>query len=125
MINMTMSALGKQLIIDAWGCKNLDNDDLVKKMLEESVEACHATLLSLHTHLFSPQGISGMAIIAESHISIHTWPEHNYAAIDIFTCGKDVEPYNAVDVIKRIFFPERIVLHELKRGVLEDESENE
>jgi adenosylmethionine decarboxylase proenzyme (EC 4.1.1.50) len=103
MINMTegINALGKQLIIDAWGCKNLDNDDLVKKMLEESAKACHATLLSVHTHLFAPQGISGVAIIAESHISIHTWPEHSYAAIDIFTCGKEVEPYNAVGVDKK------------------------
>ena len=127
MINMTegINALGKQLIIDAWGCKNLDNDDLVKKMLEESAKACHATLLSVHTHLFAPQGVSGVAIIAESHISIHTWPEHSYAAIDIFTCGKDVEPYNAMGVIKRIFSPEKMTLSEIKRGVPEDESENE
>lgn len=112
-----IESLGVQIIIDAWGCKNIDNETLVREFLEESVKSCKATLLSLHTHKFSPQGISGVAIISESHISVHTWPEYNYAAIDIFTCGKDVEPYNTLDVVRRIFDPENITLNELKRGV--------
>lgn len=112
-----INSLGIQIVIDAWGCKNTNNETLVREFLEESVKSCKATLLSVHTHKFSPQGISGVAIISESHISIHTWPEYNYAAIDIFTCGKDVEPYNALDVVKKIFDPEKITLNELKRGV--------
>jgi len=75
------NALGRQLIIDAWGCRDLDDEARIRRFLEESVCACKATLLSLHTHRFSPQGISGVAIIAESHISIHTWPEHNSATL--------------------------------------------
>jgi len=112
-----INALGRQLVIDAWGCGELDDEEKVKSFLEECVKACGATLLSTDTHRFSPQGISGIAVIAESHISIHTWPEYGYAAIDVFTCGKDVEPYSAIDVIKRFFSPERMTVNEVKRGI--------
>jgi S-adenosylmethionine decarboxylase len=112
-----INALGRQLVIDAWGCRELNDERSVRSFLEESVKACKARLLSIDTHRFSPQGISGVAVIAESHISIHTWPEYGYAAIDVFTCGKDVEPYNAIEVIKKFFSPERMTVNEIKRGV--------
>jgi S-adenosylmethionine decarboxylase len=116
-----VNALGRQLVLDAWGCRNLDDEDAVRNFLEESVKACKATMLSTDLHKFSPQGISGIAVIAESHISIHTWPEYGYAAIDVFTCGKNVEPYNAIDVVKKFFDPKRITLNEVKRGITVEE----
>ncbi len=112
-----VNALGRQLVIDAWGCKEMNNEKSVRDFLEESVKACKAKLLSTEIHRFSPHGISGIAVIAESHISIHTWPEYGYAAIDVFTCGEDVDPYNALAVIKRFFSPERMTVNEIKRGI--------
>ena len=107
---------GIHLILDLWGAQNLNSMSKIKKLLTESVKACGATLLKTELHQFSPQGISGIAVIAESHISIHTWPEKGYAAMDIFTCGK-VDPYRALVIIKKILQPERVEMIEIKRGI--------
>jgi S-adenosylmethionine decarboxylase len=110
---------GTHLLIEMWGAKNIDNADKVKGILEQAVSACGATLLYIHTHTFSPyNGVSGVAIISESHISVHTWPEFGYAAVDIFVCG-NVDPYKAVPVIKEGFQAEDIQVMELKRGILD------
>lgn len=108
---------GRHLILDFWGVKKIGSINHVKKALILAVEACQATLLKIELHKFSPQGISGVAVIAESHISIHAWPEYNYLAIDVFTCGQ-TDPYQAVDSLKKSFNPEKIQLEEIKRGVL-------
>ena len=110
---------GTHLLIEMWGAKNIDSAENVKEILKEAVSACGATLLYIHTHTFSPyNGVSGVAVISESHISIHTWPEFGYAAVDIFVCG-NVDPYKAVPVIKEGFQAEDIQVMELKRGVLD------
>jgi len=115
--NGVVKYAGVQLIIELWDAKNIDSIPKIRKILKDSITACQATLLKIDLHKFSPYGgISGMAIISESHLSIHTWPEYNYAALDIFVCG-NVDPYKAVPVIKKGFETENIQLAEFKRGI--------
>ncbi|MFH1759996.1 MAG: adenosylmethionine decarboxylase [bacterium] len=108
---------GTHLIIDLWKGENFSSVSQIKEILEKAVTACGANLLQINLHEFSSSGgVSGVAIISESHISIHTWPEYEYAALDIFVCG-DVDPYDAIPVIKEGFHPERVQVAELKRGI--------
>ncbi len=107
---------GSHLIIDLWGAARLDDLTHVRETLIEAVRVAGATLLHIHLHHFTPNGgISGVAVLAESHISIHTWPEREYAALDVFMCG-DAEPMKAVPVLQRAFTPSRIDCDELLRG---------
>ena len=107
---------GTHLIIDLWGCERLDDIDHIDSAMRESVEAAGATLLHIHLHHFTPNnGVSGVAVLAESHISVHTWPECGYAAFDVFMCG-DARPDDAVAVLKRFFRPSRVDVTEHLRG---------
>lgn len=107
---------GTHLLLDLWGAKYLDNIEHVESAMRECVDTCGATLLHIHLHHFSPSGgISGVAILAESHISVHTWPERDYAAFDVFMCG-EAQPENSIAVLKRAFLPQRINLYEELRG---------
>ena len=109
---------GSHLIVDMWNASGLDDEDRVQRALLSAVEAAGATLLHIHTHKFSEGGgISGVAVLAESHISVHTWPERDFAAFDVFMCG-DAEPMRAVDVLKRKFGAERAELLEARRGLV-------
>ena len=82
-----MKAIGRHIILEMWGCQNLDSVQTAEQALREMVDALDVHLLDLHVYPFSPVGVTGMAIVSESHLVIHTWPEHGYAAVDIFTCG--------------------------------------
>ena len=114
---MKRDALGILLAADMQECKDLDVDEhKMEEMLTDAVKACKATLLSIDIHSYSPQGISGIAIIAESHLSIHVWPEYNYVAVDVFTCG-GLDPYPALEVVKRDLKPKNVEIKEIKRGV--------
>ena len=107
---------GTHLILDLWGAKNLDNLELVEQTLRQAVKVAGATLLHISLHHFEPNGgISGVAVLAESHISIHTWPERSYAALDVFMCG-DAQPHKCIEVLKQSFCPERIIVNEQMRG---------
>ncbi|HET8729289.1 MAG TPA: adenosylmethionine decarboxylase [Alphaproteobacteria bacterium] len=107
---------GTHLIIDLWGAERLDELDHVEKTLVEAVEEAGATLLHIHLHHFTPNGgVSGVAVLAESHISIHSWPERGYAALDVFMCG-DAAPEKAIPVLRRAFRPAEIVVSNLLRG---------
>ncbi len=107
---------GTHLIVDLWEAKGLDDLDYVEDTLRECVEAAGATLLHIHLHHFTPNdGISGVAVLAESHISIHSWPENGYAALDVFMCGA-AEPHKAVEVLEARFKPSRIDVGEHRRG---------
>ncbi|MCD6539176.1 MAG: adenosylmethionine decarboxylase [Candidatus Omnitrophica bacterium] len=109
---------GIHLIIEIWGGCHLTSLSKIKKILAKAAKVCQATLLKIDLHKFSPNGgVSGIAIIQESHISIHTWPEYKYAALDIFVCGT-INPYKAIDVIKKEFKPKKLQVVEVKRGVL-------
>jgi S-adenosylmethionine decarboxylase len=110
------SHAGTHLIVDLKGAKHLDDVAHIKRAFIESVEAAGATLLHIHLHHFSPTGgVSGVAVLAESHISIHTWPEFGYAALDVFMCGQ-CDPRHTIPVIERAFEPETIDVQEFLRG---------
>lgn len=99
---------GTHLIFDFWGASQLDNLELMEAALRESVDVAGATLLHIHLHHFTPNGgISGVAVLAESHISVHTWPERGYAAFDVFMCG-DAEPEKTIPVLKKAFHPDQV-----------------
>ncbi len=108
---------GNHLIIDMWNAQGLDDEDRIQKAFVKAVERAGATLLHIHTHKFSDGGgVSGVAVLAESHISVHTWPERNYAAFDVFMCG-DAQPALTIPVLKEAFGPCTVTVAEHKRGV--------
>lgn len=107
---------GTHLIVDLWGAEGINDLAYVEETLRECVDAAEATLLHIHLHHFTPNdGISGVAVLAESHISIHSWPETGYAALDIFMCGA-AKPELAVEVLRERFKPSRVVVEEHRRG---------
>jgi S-adenosylmethionine decarboxylase len=109
---------GTHLIIDLWQASHLDRIEVVETALRESVAAAGATMLKLDLHCFTPSGgITGVAVLAESHISVHTWPERAYAAVDVFMCG-DADPHKAIEVLRHAFFPRMLTVSEHRRGVM-------
>ena len=113
-----VSFAGSHLIVDFWEAEGLGDTDRIERAMRDAVEAAGATLLHIHLHMFTPNGgISGVAVLAESHISVHTWPERGYAAFDVFMCGS-AEPRKALAVLEQAFAPKRVVLGIHKRGVL-------
>lgn len=114
-----MKAIGRHIILEMWGCQNLNSVDTAERALRDMVDALDVHLLDLRVYPFSPVGVTGIAIVSESHLVIHTWPEHGYAAVDLFTCGAPRDPHDAVSALKRHFQPERIGVMEINRGQLE------
>ncbi len=111
-----MAYAGTHLIIDLYGASGIDDIAHVESTLTDCVKAAGATLLHIHLHHFTPNnGVSGVAVLAESHISIHSWPETGYAALDVFMCGH-ADPHRTIDVLRRAFRPERIEVSEHLRG---------
>jgi S-adenosylmethionine decarboxylase len=107
---------GVHKIVDMWAPKQIDDLDFIETALRESVAAARATLLHIHLHHFDGTGgVSGVAVLAESHISVHTWPERGFAAFDIFTCG-NTDPEAAIAVLTAAFQPERVEVCEIFRG---------
>ncbi|MGM0584979.1 MAG: adenosylmethionine decarboxylase [Pseudomonadota bacterium] len=106
---------GTHLIIEVVDGEGLDDEGRIQAAFRECVADCGATLLHIHTHKFSPQGVSGVAVLAESHISVHTWPEIGYGAFDVFMCG-DAEPWKAVEVLREAFAAGEVRVRELLRG---------
>lgn len=109
---------GSHLIIDLWDGRHFDDVEVIELALRRAVRAAGATLVHLHLHEFgSGGGVSGVAVLAESHISIHTWPERGYAAIDVFMCGA-ADPHRVVPILRHAFSADRIAISEHIRGVL-------
>jgi S-adenosylmethionine decarboxylase len=107
---------GAHLIIDLYDADRLDEIEWIEETLRKCVEVAGATLLHIHLHAFEPNGgISGVAVLAESHISIHSWPEQQYAALDIFMCGK-ARPERCIEILLEAFTPRRVQIEELLRG---------
>lgn len=96
---------GKHCILELYRANSdkLNDEAFVRESLAEAARVSHATLLDIKTHPFVPHGVTGFALLAESHISIHTWPEHGYAAVDVFTCGTHTDPELACDYLARSF----------------------
>lgn len=115
------SYAGTHLTIDLWGASGLDNLPLIRNTLHQCAIESGATILHSHLHYFTPNGgVSGVVVLSESHISIHTWPERSFAALDIFMCGT-AQPKKAIPVLKTAFTPTQILLNELKRGIQQDD----
>lgn len=115
-----MKGVGSHLVLELWGCSNLNSVETVEQALRDIVVAIDVTVLDLRIYPFSPVGITGAAIVAESHIIIHTWPEYGYAAIDIFTCGEERDLDGAIDAVREHFMPERIQAMNMVRGIVVD-----
>ena len=115
-----MNALGRHLLVELHDCdKEALNDlGLIRDVMVKAAIDCGAVVLGESFHRFSPQGVSGVVIIAESHLSIHTWPEYGYAAVDIFTCGTFVNPEKAAEVIIEKLGSKNHSVIEIPRGVL-------
>jgi S-adenosylmethionine decarboxylase len=110
---------GSHLIVDLHGASALDDMALIERCLHRCIEKAGATLLHLYLHPFEPNGgVSGVALLAESHISIHTWPEYGYAAVDVFMCGK-ARPQVCIEVMREAFAPERCIVQEIPRGTIQ------
>ncbi len=114
-----MKALGRQILVEYYDCDAdiINNVEQVENILLTATRAAKASIISHNFHKFSPHGISGTVVIAESHVAIHTWPEYNYAAVDIFTCGETIDPWVIQEYIKEAFLSKNISSIEMKRGL--------
>ncbi len=109
---------GIHLLLELWDAKRLNDAAHIEAALKAAVQGAGATLLHIHLHQFSSSGgLSGVAVLAESHISIHTWPERDYAAIDIFMCG-ECDPHQAVPALRDALQPGTLQVNEIKRGIV-------
>ena len=118
-----MQALGRQILVELYNCDAdiLKNRDLIDAAMNEAVIRAKATVVTSTFHTFSPFGVSGVVVIAESHVAIHTWPEYGYAAVDIFTCGENIDPWAIHDYLKESFRSQNTSAMEIKRGVFKME----
>lgn len=109
---------GQHLIADFWGATRLDDEALMEETLRRAAHVAEATILHVHVHKFEGGGgVSGVIVLAESHISVHTWPERGFAAFDVFMCGS-AKPLKAIEVLRQIFQPSFLNVAEHKRGIV-------
>ena len=109
---------GIHVIADFWFAKNITSTQELRRLLLKAAKKAQSTPLEFLVHKFSPQGLTGVLLIAESHLAIHTWPEIHYTALDIFTCGKNVKPREALAFLQKELKPKKVFIQELKRGVI-------
>src|SRR5438105_14400088 len=114
-----LNALGRHLLLEMFDCDPdaINSLEAVKGALIEAAKRAQATIVDVVFHEFNPFGISGVVVIAESHLSIHTWPEYRYAAVDVFSCGEVLQPEIAVNYLVEQFGAERASVVEMQRGV--------
>lgn len=115
-----MKLLGRHVLAEIYGCDfDILNDiKLVEKIMVNAALDAGAEVREYVFHKFSPQGVSGVVVISESHLAIHTWPELGYAAVDVFTCGEKVDPWEACDYLTKEFKAKKVVAKEQKRGII-------
>lgn len=114
-----LKALGRHLVADFHGClADINDPQLIMDTLEKACEIAGATIVSKMGYNFSPYGVTAVVIIAESHLAVHTWPEFQYAAVDLFTCGSSVDPWQAFEFVKLAFKATKVEVRELPRGIL-------
>ncbi|KAJ52514.1 S-adenosylmethionine decarboxylase [Clostridium tetanomorphum] len=116
-----MKTLGRHILAEIYGCDNeiLDDKDYIERTMVDSALKSGAEVREVAFHKFSPQGVSGVVIISESHLTIHTWPELGYAAVDVFTCGDTVNPWDACNYLTEKFKAKNMTATEVKRGIFE------
>jgi S-adenosylmethionine decarboxylase len=116
-----LNALGRQILVEFYHCDPgvLNDRDVIARAMDEAARISGATVVEEVFHLFNPHGISGVVVIAESHLSIHTWPEYGYAAVDLFTCGDEIKSEKAFEHLKKTLQAKAVSVMELKRGILD------
>jgi S-adenosylmethionine decarboxylase len=116
-----LKSLGRHVLLELKDCNPaiLDNLDYLKRSLRETAELIGATVIGESFNRFNPHGVSGVVVISESHLCIHTWPEYCYAAVDVFTCGETVDPLKAIEPLTRLLESQKHSHYEIERGVLE------
>ncbi|MGI5912044.1 MAG: adenosylmethionine decarboxylase [Syntrophomonadaceae bacterium] len=120
-----MQSLGRHVLAELYGCQFEVLNDIEKVeniMINAALEA-GAEIREFVFHKFSPQGVSGVVVISESHLAIHTWPELGYAAVDVFTCGEKVNPWDACKYLELMLGADYISASEIKRGVFQGQEE--
>ena len=115
-----MKSLGKSWLIELFDCDSeiINDMDEMENILLESVKISGATIIKSVFHKFNPHGVSGVVVIAESHFSVHTWPEYAYCAVDIFTCGDDINAEKAAKFLSEKLYAKTISVIDIKRGIL-------
>ena len=115
-----MKALGRQIVVEYYGCNPdiLNDVAFIKRSMRNAALEAGATIVQEAFHLFNPHGVSGVIVIAESHLTIHTWPEYGYAAVDLFTCGDDVDPDAAFHYLRDGLQAQSYNAMEMKRGII-------
>ena len=115
--------LGRHILAEFFDCDPnvLNNPALVEKYMLDAALECGATIVNKCFHLFAPHGVSGVVIISESHLAIHTWPEFGYAAVDLFTCGEQCDPKVSYEFLKRKFNSRDAKYSQLNRGLMSEE----
>ncbi len=118
MKTLVRKALGTHTILEFSGCpyEKLANSGEVEQAFREAARRSNATIVDTLFHYFNPHGVSGVVVIAESHFTVHTWPEHGYAAIDFFTCSEDVDISKAIEHLRKCLQPKQITKKTLARG---------
>ena len=114
---MKPEAVGQHILLDLYDCQSdLSDTTLMESTLVQAAEASNATIVSHHFHTFSPHGVSGVVIIQESHFTIHTWPEHNFASIDIYTCGDEMNFEAGISHLQEELKASKLVKKHFERG---------
>jgi len=120
--NDIMNALGRHILAEIYGCDSatLNDRDFIEKSMVDAALTAGAEVREVAFHKFSPQGVSGVVVISESHLTIHTWPELGYAAVDVFTCGDAVNPWDACNYLTDRFKAKHMTATEVKRGIFDE-----
>jgi S-adenosylmethionine decarboxylase len=115
--------LGSHFLVELLGCdpESISLESKVEETLLKAVAGCGA-YISHSSHQFSPTGVSTIVLIAESHFTIHTWPEHAYCALDIFTCGEQMNPRKAIDILQESFKAQKVDIREMDRGFFQEKT---
>jgi S-adenosylmethionine decarboxylase proenzyme len=115
-----MKTLGRHLLVEFYQCENRVISDVrkIEEIMVGAAKHAKATIVDVVFHNFNPNGISGVIVIQESHLAIHTWPEFNFASVDIYTCGSKVNPWRAYEYLHRHFKAKNVTAMEMKRGLL-------
>lgn len=115
-----LPSLGRHILAELTGCdpERLEQVGHVREAMVDAALAAGALVVGESFHHFSPHGVSGVVVISESHLAIHTWPEYGFAAVDLFTCGDAVDPWTALDRLKEAFGAQQTSAMEVRRGSL-------
>lgn len=117
-----MNALGRHVLAEVYGCNcnTLNDTEKVQRVMVNAALKAGAEVREVAFHKFSPQGVSGVVVISESHVAVHTWPEYGYAAVDVFTCGAKVDPWNIMNAIVKEFESANYTATETRRGIFQE-----